>query len=307
MLLRIRKRISARSRRGLTLIELIVVLIILIAVAGLLVPMLPSMLTRAHTSTCSTNMGETTKAIAEYQALYSQQPNNFDAMGDGVGALINYFAGSGGPGGANPTWPVGQGAGMDNGEITGYALPNGNTGLGGANEVTNLTGVGITLLQPMVTVAGTPVNNPVVGPVFDPTFNYYAAWPAAGQTTSSVAVPIASGTYIAILDPTTNTQAFNRCVNLNLSVTGRYALFGIGQRCSMVGVTIETAPVHFGDQPALNPEYGYQHLLAIYQISDSSVYLSQARLAGVAPCHDTGIGNIQDELQNWYQLTTGGS
>src|SRR5208282_5533765 len=49
------------QRPGLTLIELIVVMMILIALAGLLIPMLPGMLTRAHTSTCSTNIGECDK------------------------------------------------------------------------------------------------------------------------------------------------------------------------------------------------------------------------------------------------------
>jgi hypothetical protein len=114
---------------------------------------------------------------------------------------------------------------------------------------------------------------------------------------------------MAALDPANNPAAFSRCSALNLSTTGRYVLLGIGQWCSMVGKTIETAPVHFGDQPALNPEYGYEHLVAIFYISDTNTAftITQARLVGVAPIHDTGLGNIQDEMQNWYQLTTGGS
>ena len=94
---------------------------------------------------------------------------------------------------------------------------------------------------------------------------------------------------------------------LNLSLTGRYVLLGIGPRVSMVGKTIQTAPVHFGDQPALNPEYGYQRIVAIYQVSDTATTMTQAVFRGTAPIHDTGLGSINDELQNWYQLTTGGS
>ena len=41
----------AARRSGLTLMELVVVLVILVALAGILVPILPSMIERAHRST----------------------------------------------------------------------------------------------------------------------------------------------------------------------------------------------------------------------------------------------------------------
>lgn len=279
------------SRRGLTLIELIVVMMILIALAGLLVPMLPSMLTRAHTSTCSTNMGETVRAITNYQALYSQYPSNFDALSDGK-TLIDYLAGGAAATNAGIT---GQGAGPGNNEVTGITLT--------ANEATNLTGVGISTLQAMVPSAtGAPAG-------FDPTFNYY---PATANPPTDNTLAVAGGLVVGGMDPThdgNTSTSWARCVALNLPTTGRYVVVGIGPRVGMVGKTIQTAPVHFGDQPALNPEYGYERLVAIFQISDSApgVTMTQARLVGTAPIHDTGVGSIQDELQNWYQLTTGGS
>jgi prepilin-type N-terminal cleavage/methylation domain-containing protein len=170
--MKVRSPLHPSPRRGLTLIELVVVLTILIALAGLLVPMLPSMLTRAHTSSCSTNMGETTKAINLYQALYSGYPSTWDALTDGQGTLINYLAGSNsGTAPANPTWPPGQGNGMANGEVTLITLAN--PGANGANEPVNLTGVGILYVQPMVATAGTAPGGPLNAQPFDPTFNYY--------------------------------------------------------------------------------------------------------------------------------------
>ena len=282
-------RIAAKGRGGLTLVELLVVMMILIALAGILVPMLPSMLTRAHTSTCSTNMGECCKAVLEYQALYSSNPDQWDALTDGT-TVINYLAG----GQAVVTWPAGQGNGAGNGEITTMTLS--------ANEVAALTGVGINFVQPMV---ATPTTAPGNGQTFDPTFNYYVN---ATPSPSTPGFQISTTVKLAGLDPT-NPAALARMQLLNLSPTGRYVCLGIGPRVSMVGKTIQTPPVHFGDQPALNPEYGYQRLVAIYQISDSNpaVTITQARLVGCAPIHDTGLGSIQDELQNWYQLTTNGS
>jgi type II secretory pathway pseudopilin PulG len=282
-------RSSRYRRQGLTLIELVVVLTILIALAGLLVPMVPSMLTRAHTSTCATNIGESIRAITVYQQLYGTYPNNWDALGDGK-TVINYFAN----GSALPASAGGPGTNPGNGELTGLTLT--------ASEASALIGAGITAVQGMAT---TPTGGVGSG-TFDPTFNYYSA-------AVPTPLPITAGMTLAGMDPTgsgVGSPAYTRCVALNLSLTGRYVALGIGPRVNMVGKTIATAPVHFGDQQVLNPEYGYERLVAIFKVSDSNssvTAFSQAQLVGVAPVHDTGLGDIGDELQNWYQLQTGGS
>ena len=84
------KRFSAmrnprKNRKGLTLIELVVVMTILIALAGLLIPTFAAMLTRGHTSTCSTNIGEAVKAVQQYQLLYGGYPGNMDSLTDASG------------------------------------------------------------------------------------------------------------------------------------------------------------------------------------------------------------------------------
>jgi len=280
-----KRRLRKSTRPGLTLIELVVVLTILIALAGLLIPMLPSMLTRAHTSTMTTNCGESAKAILTYQQLYAAYPNNWDSLTtDTTGTVITYLAGgSAMPAGTFSGSTTGTGG---NGEVTTLTLS--------PNEISALTGVGITQVQMMTT---TPV---------DPTFNNYA---------SALPTPVTIGgtggiTGLAGLDPTTGTTstAYARCVTLNLPITGRYVVLGIGPRVSMVGKTIQTPPVHFGDQPVLNPEYGYQRFVAIFKVSDSAApAFTQAQFVGVTPIHDTGMDDIDSHLQGWYQLGTGGS
>ena len=172
----LRKTCRPPSRPALTLIELIVVLTILIALASLLVPMLPSVLTRGHTATMTTNSESCATAILTYNSLYQGFPNNFDALGDGTG-LINYLAnGSMCP----PQFldPTTVSAGPANNELQPLTLT--------AAEAAALQGVGISQLQGMVKSAtygqtqtltgyGQPGNS------FDPTFSYYsAATPAAG-------------------------------------------------------------------------------------------------------------------------------
>jgi prepilin-type N-terminal cleavage/methylation domain-containing protein len=87
-------RIARRyNQQGLTLIELLVVLVILIALAGILIPQLPSMLTRAHATVDSTNLPEQNKRIQEFEQIYFKQPANYDNLVNGT-ALVDYLPGT---------------------------------------------------------------------------------------------------------------------------------------------------------------------------------------------------------------------
>ena len=39
----------------------------------------------------------------------------------------------------------------------------------------------------------------------------------------------------------------------------------------MIGKTMASPPVHFGDTEVLNPEFGYERLVCIFKISDSAL------------------------------------
>ncbi len=67
-------------RPGLTLLELVVVLVILVALAGILVPMLPGMLGRAHTAEHGTNVTEINKAVESYNIIRHAYPDNLDTL-----------------------------------------------------------------------------------------------------------------------------------------------------------------------------------------------------------------------------------
>ncbi len=81
-------RIARRRRAGLTLMELVVVMVILIALAGIILPLFPSMLTRAHTSSTATNIAEASKAVQLYYNMYSGYPNNLDNLVPGGAGII---------------------------------------------------------------------------------------------------------------------------------------------------------------------------------------------------------------------------
>ncbi|MEM9419130.1 MAG: prepilin-type N-terminal cleavage/methylation domain-containing protein [Planctomycetota bacterium] len=65
------------ARRGLTLIELVVVLTILVALGGLLVPIIGNVLTRSHVATCSSNIPEIASMLLRKDALQGTFGDNW--------------------------------------------------------------------------------------------------------------------------------------------------------------------------------------------------------------------------------------
>ncbi|MCE0498545.1 MAG: hypothetical protein LV481_11425, partial [Methylacidiphilales bacterium] len=75
------------TRPALTLMELLVVMTILIALAGIVVPMLPNLLTKAHDSTVTTNISELQKMISGFFASNLAYPDQFDSCMDTGGNI----------------------------------------------------------------------------------------------------------------------------------------------------------------------------------------------------------------------------
>ena len=84
----------AKARRGFTLIELIVVLMILVGLAGMVIPAVTDMVVRTHTATGSGNIAEVSNAVARYEAQYMSYPNNLDSLKNTLaGATVGDFNG----------------------------------------------------------------------------------------------------------------------------------------------------------------------------------------------------------------------
>jgi len=82
-------RNQVKNRKGLTMIELVVVLTILVALAGIVVPLLPSMVSHAHTAAHATNVVEIDKIVEAYNMLNHGYPDNLDSLvAGGAGAAF---------------------------------------------------------------------------------------------------------------------------------------------------------------------------------------------------------------------------
>lgn len=79
--------IRSKNRKGFTLLELVIVLTVLVALAGILLPTLPNLLQRSHAAVCSTNIPALNKAMLTYQTLQRVQPNDLDNLVDANGDI----------------------------------------------------------------------------------------------------------------------------------------------------------------------------------------------------------------------------
>jgi prepilin-type N-terminal cleavage/methylation domain-containing protein len=80
-----------RDRRGFTLIELVVVLLVLAGLAGIIVPVFQNMLVRTHGAAGASNIAETAKALQMHVAEYGVYPNLFDSLSDGTTEIQSGF------------------------------------------------------------------------------------------------------------------------------------------------------------------------------------------------------------------------
>lgn len=263
-------------RRGLTLIELIVVLVILVALAGILVVTLPSMLGRAHTASGATNVGEVTKFVQVYEQLYQSQPTDFDALTDTTSAAIpDYLPSDGGT-------PLG-------GQVSSLTLT--------AAQADALTGAGIGRLAPM------HPNRAAFTADSTPTFNPY----------SGGSVPVAAGVRVlqlteAAVEGPSGLVSEADIVNTYGDV---YILLGFGKRCSMIGKVTTEPPTHFGDSADDNAANVYGRVGLVYRIArgtgttgtPASADLGKAVFIGAVALHGDGIAGGGAHIEEYYNLT----
>lgn len=277
----------AAGRRGLTLMELVVVMVILIALAGMLLPLFPNMLNRAHTTTSATSNVELSKAIMTYQGLYYAYPNRLDNLATGSGTLFTMLPGSGSDAGAYATGAqTPAGVLTQAGNLTAAQLT--------AGTLAALNSVGITNVAQVVEAAGNSTGN------WSPTFFPYAAVPSSVNSTA-----LAAGTPVATL-------GYQAIQNMGLSWNGAtgtgayptYVVLGAGDYSTMSGKTMDEAPVHFDDDPNYNPNNAYGRFGVLFQVTDvNGTALPQAIYAGAVSFHpvsDGGAVGTDAHIQEYF-------
>ncbi len=74
--------VGGSRREGLTLLELVIVLVVLAALGGIILPLIPNLLPKAHVAVCATNIPELNKAVQSYATLNLRHPSQYDSLVD---------------------------------------------------------------------------------------------------------------------------------------------------------------------------------------------------------------------------------
>jgi prepilin-type N-terminal cleavage/methylation domain-containing protein len=267
------------SRRpGLTLVELVVVMAILVALAGILIPLIPGLIGRAETSGRATNSQEIYKAIQTYEASYTHYPSDWDALTDGTTTPLTYVNG-----------------------FTGSTPPLAVTALT-ASQSTALNAAGITRLQLMAT---SPTGT-------DETFNPYLDPSDRNSTTGSL--PITKTSTPNVVTLTTVGQFQLSLADNATTSSGTYVVVGFGKRCSIIGTGAAEAPVNFFDNAGLSPDTRYSRYGVVFQVSGilpQSTSTTQkdfmrAKLVRVFRFGGT-LGTGDDAIKSYWDDVSGGN
>ena len=251
-------RLANHRRRGLTLMELVVVMVILVALAGIIVPLLPSMIERAHRSSQATNTSEVTKAIQLYQSLNGTYPDGYDLLSDGA-TVINYLPAVTGtspmPMGDTPG-AISNYLGFQN-AVGGYVTAGALT----LNALNALNGAGIA--NEYALTSGTAALG-AGGEPWQPTFNPYPS------TAPPTTLKLTTGTQVVYVNGSGVLQAgLASPAIINTGSTTQFVLFGLGKYCSAVGTVMANAPSNFpNDTVHENPNQVYERFGLIFQVED---------------------------------------
>jgi len=233
------RKFGRRGASGFTLMELVVVMAILVALAAILIPILPEFVGKANQSAAASNMSELEKFIMTFRATYSRNPNHFDSLMTEGGLARSALVPSGG------------------GALATFSLTSG--------QQSRLSREGITMVYDMENAVTT-------NSTFHATINPYLASQPYGSGRS-----LTNGANIMILakqsDGTYNQAGFDGAggsvmPGVMLDTNHYYAVFGIGKRCNLVGASgmVKEAPVFGQHKDQSEPSTSYQRYAAVYDI-----------------------------------------
>lgn len=318
---------SIARQGGMTLIELAVVLLVLIGLAGLTLPYVGGFIAKTSTSTGASSNADLYNALAMYQAQTGGYPNNLDLLtkGTDIDQVLDdmsntaYDPTDGSPGG-NMNWGIVNGS-----------APGGNGTATAAAIGASLLAAGITTVVPSphtgTTLKYTNDNGTftllngtnVISATFDPAFG--------GQTPVSVT---AAGAYVTSVDGMftsicTSAAPYNTpnsCTKpknyggtignlLGYTIPPGHAIIvlGVGTRNSAVGVSMASAPVVFAATPTAQPHLVYARYLAAFDVDTQHTgsatagnVATPAKLVGVVYGPSSMMmESVGSSIQNFYQ------
>jgi Tfp pilus assembly protein PilE len=254
---------DARARRGLTHLELVVVLAILVAIGGILVPLLPNFVHRSNIASCVVNIPEIDKMVQTYHNLYAAYPDRLDNLVEPTsGDPLSYVA---------------------LGTVEDYGICYETHSLT-AGEAAALEESGVTTLMNLIEDPGTDGD-------WNPTF-----WPYSDDLTDDpTSTAVADGTNVLKLTP-----EGAELMGLPGSDTSTYVVFGLNVPCTMFRKLAAEPAYHFADTPAEDPATYYMAFGVVFQVGNADGALGEAVYRGCLAFHDFGPSTAGMHTREWW-------
>lgn len=249
---------------------------ILVAIAGILVPLLPNLLATANNATGAVNVTELNKEVQTYAVVNSQKyPDGYDSLVDSSGAIPLQVLLS--------SWFSGMGANdLNVTTLTG-------------SEATSLSKAGITTVYNLVSASGGTTG-------VSATFPGVVTTTAMGVTTPTATLLSSSPTVVKV-QPTYIQQVFGEGASPGSTDTNTYVALGLGAYSTIVGAAnggVAEAPVRGSPGGNDDPGTSYGRFVAVYKMDPTGS--NAATLVGCACPGGMGL-MTSDGMQSKYYGT----
>lgn len=251
---------TARHGRGLTLLELVIVLAILTALAGMVVGSFPNLLRQTSAAAGAAGASEINAAMLYFRTNKGRYPDGYDSLMEAPYTLLKSLP----KGSYHQLKPKD----LDNADRPFLSAVGIRTTW--RHDTTN-DSVGVTY-RPLTSIK-----------TFDATAGGFAADDVAAIDTTKIDVDDLFG-------PGTQKGGINEI----------FAVFGLGPKCTLVGGEggILSAPVTFGITEATNPLEVYQRYGLVFRFDRDEG--RPARFLGAVIFDTDGIKTAALKLQEWY-------
>jgi prepilin-type N-terminal cleavage/methylation domain-containing protein len=260
-----------KARRGLTLIELVVVVAVLTILGSLIVQTLPSMMKRTHLSKCADTIAALNRAWGESFAMSTRYPDGYDSL-------------------------LASGGSAKFEKLTPGLSSLVTVGTLSATETAAFTSIGIT------SVFDLTLGSTVTNVTFDSAPLGSTARLLGSGNVATLPVPTGDGSTYWDANP----LGLKR--HLDPTVTVKYVVFGIGPNCSGVGSgrLLQEAPVHYGADNSISPATTYQRYLAVFSLSTDARGIVTANFEAAAGNDVTGPSSAEAHVRQFYDEQASG-
>lgn len=245
------------AQRGMTLIELTVVLLILIGLAGLLIPYVGSFTQKTHDSTNTSNLSDLNSAVGRYIAQSNTLPRNLETLITAATAAAT---------GTGPACATQTAGGLFCALLDGNMFAPATYDASAADSIPLISLADKGGMKAVHDNDGTPANK---------TFNS-----GVDGATNLTGYTGGTGTKKLILATVAKGNSATIEEHLALALGGHasdydatcydYVAMGIGDHNSMINNTMASAPVHFPEDATKGPTDYYNHYLAILQVDKAN-------------------------------------